>query len=315
MLKNSLSSIRRLSVIGLGKNTGKTTFVNYLLDFMQKEQPERVLFLTSIGYDGESVDVVTQTSKPRIWIRKGTLIATAREVLKKFDVTYEVVKTSGISSALGEIIITRALDDGFVQIAGPSQTAKMKELLDQVEEIEPDAFMIVDGALSRKSLAGHELAEACVLCTGAVIARSMEGMIRETVHALHILSLPEIDSKGSFHMIDPNEFDGQKKIFFDGVVTEKVMQALIKHVEFKDLTLFTTDPTHYFLTEETLHKLEKRSIHLGVEKGLKILLISVNPTSPTGDVFPSEELVTRLQQLTHLPVIDVKGGIHGKHRL
>lgn len=81
---------RSLSIIGMCKNAGKTTVLNRILSEMQ--ETGKTLGLTSIGRDGESVDVVTQTHKPGIYVREGTLIATAVEMLKYCDISRELSK-------------------------------------------------------------------------------------------------------------------------------------------------------------------------------------------------------------------------------
>ena len=92
-LLRELNGIRTLSIVGMCKNAGKTTVLNWLLSHAA---PGRVLGLTSIGRDGESVDVVTGTDKPGIFVPEGTLIATAKDMLALSDVTMEIVHTTGI---------------------------------------------------------------------------------------------------------------------------------------------------------------------------------------------------------------------------
>ncbi|HHF08734.1 MAG TPA: hypothetical protein ENL26_03045, partial [Kosmotoga arenicorallina] len=69
--------LKSLSVIGLEKNTGKTESLRYIVKLIKRENPRRVLCLTSIGLDGESVDQVTLTPKPEIIIHEGDLFATS----------------------------------------------------------------------------------------------------------------------------------------------------------------------------------------------------------------------------------------------
>lgn len=42
--------------------------------------------------------------------------------------TQEILVTTGIPTPLGEVIIMRARSDGYVQLAGPSITAQLKEV-------------------------------------------------------------------------------------------------------------------------------------------------------------------------------------------
>ena len=70
-----LNGVQTMSIVGMCKNAGKTTMLNWML---HHDRLQGTLGLTSIGRDGESTDVVTGTEKPGIFVREGTLIATAR---------------------------------------------------------------------------------------------------------------------------------------------------------------------------------------------------------------------------------------------
>ena len=121
-LVRQLRQVQSISIVGMCKNAGKTTMLNWLLAHTGRQQ---VLGLTSIGRDGESTDVVTGTEKPSIFVPAGTLIATAKDMLRLGDVTQEILVTTGIPTPL---IIMRARSDGYVQLAGPSITAQLKEV-------------------------------------------------------------------------------------------------------------------------------------------------------------------------------------------
>jgi len=83
-----LKPYKSVSIIGMNKNVGKTTTLNHIL----KEARGSVsLGLTSIGRDGEELDRVTATEKPKIYIEKGTVIATAKQCLLNSDFTRERV--------------------------------------------------------------------------------------------------------------------------------------------------------------------------------------------------------------------------------
>ena len=74
--------------------------LNWLLE---QGKLQGVLGLTSIGRDGESTDIVTGTEKPGIFVREGTLIATAKDMLRLGDITKEILMTTGIPTPLGEV--------------------------------------------------------------------------------------------------------------------------------------------------------------------------------------------------------------------
>ena len=120
-----LNETKTMSIVGMCKNAGKTTMLNWLLT---AGHLRGTLGLTSIGRDGESTDVVTGTEKPGIFVREGTLIATAKDMLRLGDVTKEILMTTGIPTPLGEVVIMRARSAGYVQLAGPSITTQLRSV-------------------------------------------------------------------------------------------------------------------------------------------------------------------------------------------
>lgn len=61
-----------VSLIGMCKNAGKTTTLNQLIAELKRNG---VSFgATSVGRDGESTDLVTNTVKPGILFYKGTIV-------------------------------------------------------------------------------------------------------------------------------------------------------------------------------------------------------------------------------------------------
>ena len=83
-----LNETKTMSIVGMCKNAGKTTMLNWLLT---GGHLRGTLGLTSIGRDGESTDIVTGTEKPGIFVREGTLIATAQDMLRLGDITKEIL--------------------------------------------------------------------------------------------------------------------------------------------------------------------------------------------------------------------------------
>ena len=93
---------------------------------LHHDRLQGTLGLTSIGRDGESTDVVTGTEKPGIFVREGTLIATARDMLRLGDVTAEILETTGGEFACinrgGNWAVSRVLREAFRKLAGDSVT-------------------------------------------------------------------------------------------------------------------------------------------------------------------------------------------------
>ena len=186
-LLQQLHSVKTMSIVGMCKNAGKTTVLNWLL---RNSRHDRVLGLTSIGRDGESTDVVTGTEKPSIFVPAGTMIATAKDMLRLGDVTQEVLMTTGIPTPIGEVVIVRARSAGYVQLAGPSITTQLKTVSRHFFDLGADQS-IIDGALGRKSLGARAVAEGVILCTGASYHMSMEKVVADTVNIYRIMNIPK----------------------------------------------------------------------------------------------------------------------------
>lgn len=78
---------------------------------------------------------------------------------------------------MGEVIILRACSDGFIQLAGPSMTAQLARLKKRMFELGA-AKVIIDGALSRKSLAMPAVSDAAILCSGASYSPDIRKLLK-----------------------------------------------------------------------------------------------------------------------------------------
>jgi molybdopterin-guanine dinucleotide biosynthesis protein len=182
---------RSVSIIGMCKNAGKTTVLNEIIRHYSGST--QTLALTSIGRDGESKDLVTGTKKPGIYVSEGTLIATASDLLLRHcDVTREILDTTGISTPMGDVVIFRARSDGAVQLAGPSMTSQLARLREDFIRLGADKVLI-DGALSRKTLCSRSVTEATILCTGASYHKNLDIIIDDTAFQCKLLTLPETE--------------------------------------------------------------------------------------------------------------------------
>ncbi len=151
-----LEDLQSLALIGMSKNAGKTTCLNHIVSAWQTSGRTRPLALTSIGRDGESEEILNGRSKPRIYIPAGTLIASAEDALQRSDALLEILELSDVRTAFGEVIICRALSDGYVELAGPGASEEIAIISDLIRQHEPDCLFVIDGALSRRSQAGSD---------------------------------------------------------------------------------------------------------------------------------------------------------------
>lgn len=302
-LIQQLQSVRSMSIVGMCKNAGKTTMLNWLLAHSGRG---RVLGLTSIGRDGESTDVVTGTEKPSIYVPAGTLIATARDMLRLGDVTKEILVSTGIPTPLGEVIIMRARSDGYVQLAGPSITTQLKSVSQAFFDLGAEQS-IIDGALGRKSLGARQVAEGIVLCTGASYHMRMEKVIADTVSIYRIMNLPKAQTvpaapEGTLEQC----LKERGETFVTGALTDSMVLPLLRTGVLRKNRLVVADPSKVLLSPDTLDKMQLREVRLETAEAARTLCITVNPVSAYGWKFDKDEFRARLQEAVDVPVINVK---------
>lgn len=330
-----LKDHKRISIIGMEKNVGKTTLLNQLiLDIAD----QKVLGLTSIGRDGEEVDVVTSTSKPKIFVYPDTILSTARDCLANCDITKEILYTTDFSTPMGNIVVVRAITGGYVDVAGPSYNKQIKEVLNIMENFGAE-ISIVDGALGRKSSAIGEVTDATVLSTGAALSLDMNKVIEETKKTTILLSLPEfqdtkkedveiwmkearvivrqkngkiiflkaVSTMDSIQEIKEYLNQDLETIFVRGAITSAFLEIFIKNRgDFEHLNMVALDGTRYFFTYQEYQKALVANISFYVLNEIELLFVSCNPHSPLGVDFPKKEFQKRLEKEIHCDVIDVK---------
>ena len=302
-LVRQLQQVQSMSIVGMCKNAGKTTMLNWLLAHTGRQQ---VLGLTSIGRDGESTDVVTGTEKPSIFVPAGTLIATAKDMLRLGDVTKEILITTGIPTPLGEVVVMRARSDGYVQLAGPSITAQLREVSRMFFELGATQS-IIDGALGRKSLGARNVADGIVLCTGASYNMSMDKVIEDTANFCRLMDLPKADT------LPPEATDGLEaclkehgEAYIAGALTDTMVIPLLRSGLLRSSRLVVADPSKVLLKPDTLDKLAVRDVTLQTKDAARTLCVTVNPVSAYGWKFDKDEFIDRMRQSVKVPVINVK---------
>ena len=301
-LLRRLNETKTMSIVGMCKNAGKPTMLNWLLT---SDHLRGTLGLTSIGRDGESTDVVTGTEKPGIFVKEGTLIATAKDMLRLGDVTKEILMTTGIPTPLGEVVILRARSAGYVQLAGPSITTQLKSVSQSFFELGADRS-IIDGALGRKSLGARAVAEGVILCTGASYHMSMEKVIADTVHIYRLMNLPkavELPPEASAGLAACVQHGAA---LLPGALTDTMVLPLLRSGVLRRCRLVVKDPSKVLLSADTLDKLVTREVALETEEAARTLCITVNPVSAYGWKFDKDEFLHRMREAVDVPVINVK---------
>jgi len=338
LLSQLAVQFKTLSIVGMAKNAGKTTALNYLIDEAMDEGLR--LGITSTGRDGELIDLVTGTDKPRIFIETDTLVSVPSKLYELADAGLEILSMTGYSTPLGQILICRAAESGYVQIAGPLNVKDHKKLCQEMMSLGAE-LILIDGAVDRKSVAAPGISDGVIIATGAVISRSLKKVVEETLHVVNLYSIKMIEDvlvqriildhqdKDQIILIDrQNQFrflnlktglsasrfldevinDEVAFVYIPGALTSSVV-ADIHPAKFKHLQFIIKDATRIFIEANPWQLLLKRGFQVRVLDPITVAAITVNPYSPAGYSFEHEALLGAMRAaIKTIPIMDVKFG-------
>ena len=298
--------------------------------------------LTSIGRDGERSDLVTNTKKPEIFVYDGTIIATAEKLLfaggnlsdsgndaqkngMNSGISREILDTTGMPTPMGEVII---------QLAGPSMTAQLARLKKRMFEFGA-AKVIIDGALSRKSLAMPAVSDAAILCSGASYSPDIRKTVEDTCFSAELMMLPQTERTeyvrqckqkyGVFfgsgtHGGEQTEFSelsraaelvrkgGAEAVLMRGGVPDSAANALIAAGRaLNGLEIICEDGSRLLLSHKNYEKLVRAGARFTVMNKTRLLAVTVNPFSAKGSHYNKTEFYDAMCSGLggRVPVLDV----------
>lgn len=331
---SKIEGCSRISIIGMDKNVGKTTLLNKIIDEVKER---KILGITSIGRDGEEQDLVTNTPKPRIYIYKGTIIATAKHSLNRCDITKEILAVTEYATPMGNIVIARAKSDGYVDIAGPSFNEQLLKVIEIMEGFGSE-LTVIDGALSRKGSAAPEICQGTILATGAALSTNINRVVEETVNTVSSLTTLQYlgeDKEFIKDKLKENRVviiyeDGKietteepifletsnemkkylkgkiSKLIVRGAITDKGIELLIKNRDcYNELTLISVDGTRFFISPINMKKAALSNIKFRVLDKVNLLFVTCNPISPKGYDFCPDKFKSSLKERLECEVINV----------
>ena len=334
LLEQLSQRYKTVSIVGMAKNAGKTTALNYMIEEAMDEGI--VLGVTSTGRDGESTDLVTGTDKPRVFLESDTIVSVPTQLYELADAGLEILRMTEYGSSIGQIMLCRVVTSGYVQIAGPVVNASHKKMCEEMLALGAE-LVLIDGAIDRKSIAAPGTSDAIILSTGAVLSRNMKKVIEETAHTVGLYRLPCLEEGQARARIEENLEKEQMMIlcggevrlsdrktglgagkFLDGEIDESTeyiyvpgafTQSVVADInpgKLKTVTFILKDPTKIFIDSVSWGQLKKRGLTVKVLDNIDVAAITVNPSAPGGYAFDHEELLKGVQEaIPDIPVIDV----------
>lgn len=327
---NDILRHRSLSIVGLEKNTGKTVCLNYILHRMNELGVH--VGVTSIGVDGEQVDSVFATAKPEITLYEGTHFITSEQHYLRRQLLSSLESVDSRRTALGPLVTARVLMRGKVLLSGAATTGVLRQQIEQLDSMGV-RITIVDGALSRLSLASPTVTDAMILATGAAVSANLKQLVAKTKFLFDLINIDEVDpalreplnniESGIWALDDegtPHDLGiasafliGQaegdllrfgRRFFASGAVSDRLLRTLAS--KGKDITLIARDFTKLFITPEALTDFRRQGGRLQVLQRSRLLAITLNPTSPQGFLLDSQRACATLSEALQMPVYDVK---------
>ena len=327
---NDILRYDSLSIVGLEKNTGKTETLKFVLDRLPV-QTKRIA-VTSIGIDGETTDQVTRTQKPEIVLREGMYFGTSEAHYRQRRLVSELIDVSDVTTSLGRVVTAKAVTGGKILLSGPASGSGLKHWMGEMKRFDID-LVIIDGALSRLSLASPAVSQSMILATGAAYSVNMNTLVSKTAHVVDLINLDLtddetiarlmpiekgvwfIDKDGQLHGLDAMtslskelHFQGMEsceKLYVAGALVESFLEKVRKNKDLKRVELVVRDFTKIFVSPQQFRLFLKAGGRMSVLQKSKLIAVTVNPSSPSGYVLDSDTLCGRLSEAIGLPVYDL----------
>jgi hypothetical protein len=327
LLSELTASSRRLALVGLAKNTGKTETLGALL--RELEAQGRTVGVTSVGRDGEERDVIdARIEKPRVRLPGGSLVATTDGLLRASGLHHEVLEQTDVRTPLGRVLLARLNGAGAIEVAGPSAAADVRAVGDSMLA-HGAGQVLVDGAVDRRAASSPHVSDGLVMATGAVLDRDLDEVVAQTRDAVELVRLelagdayaaatePErvsLDARSVLTaereqlatLLDENP--QARWLSVPGALPERFLESLLAALapRRRELTLVVVDPTRVFLWKRGPAWFARQGVHLRALERIGLLALTVNPLAPESHRFDSAELRARLEQaIPGVPVFDV----------
>ncbi len=322
LLSELTADTRRLALVGLAKNTGKTVALNALLTELQTQG--RRVGVTSVGRDGEERDAIdSRIEKPRIELTDGSLVATTDVLLRTSGLPHELLEETAVRTPLGRVLIARLRGPGAVEVAGPSAARDIRAVSDAMLAYGAEQVLI-DGAIDRRAASSPDVADGLVMSTGAVLDRNIEQVVRQTAAAVELVRLPVVDGHDEPLELPPrfaltaageqvaallDEHPDVRHVSVAGALPDRFLGHLLQaaHRRRRELVVVVADPTKVFLANRGPAWYRAQGLDIRTVEAIELKAITVNPVAPQSHRFDSMQLRALLERAIPdgVPILDV----------
>jgi hypothetical protein len=322
-LSDLTAGTKRLALVGLAKNTGKTVALTALL--RELEEQGRRVGVTSVGRDGEARDVIDRRiEKPRIALTEGSLVATTDSLLRASGLDHDLLEKTHVRTPLGQVLIVRLKEPGPIEVAGPSAAADVRTVSDAMLGYGAEQVLI-DGAVDRRAASSPDVSDGLIVSTGAVLSETIDEVVAKTKDAVDLVRLPKTpetiesdtialpprfaltgDEVQIGHLLDASP--SATRLIAGGALPAQFLDALTRVIRrsSRKLTVVAEDPTKVFLTDRGPSWYAGHNIDIHVARPINLMAITVNPVAPQSHRFDTVRLQALLRDaIAGAPLFDV----------
>lgn len=339
-IRDIATDCKTISFIGFEKGSGKTTALKAFLSAFNSKK----IGVTSMGTP--ELGSRTKLADYPVYVQAGTMVATTRKSFGRCDTTSEVLRTTGIRTSTGEVILFKALSAGHVFLAGPAMIADSKKLRDLFFE-EGAELVLIDCATDRKSAAYPAHADGVVVtgrhgggggkAVDEKLAVEMDNLLCPVLEDDSLVKVLQryMQSESPYFIVDEDQKpwlaergesktrilellqscqNNIKAIMIKGALTNFAIRPLLKASgnilnKLHGTIVTAEDPAKIFLDASHRQSLERLGMKLRVLNGVKVLALCLNPSR---EGLSKEQVTGILENYSarfSLPVIDLLGGM------
>ena len=314
------SANKIIAVVGLSKNAGKTTFLNWLV----ANFPNRIIGIITTGRDGENIDLVSGHLKPKVKVPTDSFFSTFENVIIENSTRLEVIAKLPYFAGGKRLWLVKALEDIKTEIVGPATVKEQIELAEFILSFGVE-HVFIDGSLDRKSVALSPKIDSLIIVASSTFGKLED--LRKELAKLVLLSkikknIYEIEDRtkicyslnnktiiSDFSSILNNEkeflqlpkISEASWIYFPKAFTNRSFLALKKIFQKCDIVF--KHPLHIQIN---FSQLESIFSNILVLEEIKIDAIALNSYSVSGDHLDSELFRAEIRKdFQDIIVIDV----------
>jgi len=214
----------------------------------------------------------------------------------------------------------------------------VKQICDELLELGCD-LVLIDGAFDRRSYASPLISQATILSTGASVSRDLQEVIQITKHTFNLLTLESEENERVkelaneiinsakvgiiYHDFSTKKLelstalDSVEEILTDldnnsnylvinGAITDFFLEEFMKKSDiYKNIKILVSDTTKLFLSKGMFAKFSKKGGIIKAINRIKIIMITINPTSPLGYKFDKANFLSELKKGLTVPIYDL----------